>query len=319
MTLLQTLFNKASVFSLLRSTFLGNNLFSSAVLGPLRADLYNTPAIAVNETLPDGTTGFWQPTVITLISGQSEAVLVDVLFTHDQAVATADWLDDVLGVKRLATIYITHGHGDHWFNLAYLKARFPGVDIVSTQSAVDLMATQSTPEYRSFWQESFPGQIDDDSFEVLARPLANNTFALEGHSFYAIDVGHSDTENTTFLWIPDLEMAVCGDIVYNDVHPWMRESPRQSQRDAWVASLEKVAAYNPSIVIGAHHRLGAVDGAVNINETKNYIETYSELVNVSKTAEELYHNMIKAFPNRAGHGVLWLGCQAVVPSNETAA
>ncbi|KAK0334273.1 hypothetical protein LTR91_020732 [Friedmanniomyces endolithicus] len=70
----------------------------------LRADLYNAPAIPIKITLPDGTLGMWQPTVLTLISGQSSAVLVDTLFTHDQGVAIGDWLDETLGNKTLSTI-----------------------------------------------------------------------------------------------------------------------------------------------------------------------------------------------------------------------
>lgn len=81
----------------------------------LRADLYNAPPISTSVILPGGSPGIWQPSVITLLSGRFEAVLVDTLFTHDQGVAIADWLDEILGNKTLTTIYITHGHGDHWF------------------------------------------------------------------------------------------------------------------------------------------------------------------------------------------------------------
>ncbi|CAJ2512270.1 Uu.00g052850.m01.CDS01 [Anthostomella pinea] len=283
-------------------------------LSQLRADLYNTPAIPANATLPDGSVGLWQPTVVTLISGENEAVLIDTLFTTEQGVALSDWIEETIPDKRLTTIYITHGHGDHWFNIPYMQTRFPGVEIVSTKDSIEHMVTQITPEMRTFWTELFPNQIDEQSFQILAEPLGDNKFTLEGHTFAAVDVGHSDTDETTFLWVPALKMAVAGDIVYNDVHMWMVESTLQSQRDAWVRSLDEVAAYIPQIVVGSHHRPGGVDGAFNIEASRLYVETFGRLVGESKSAEELYDKVLDAYPNRLVRLVLWLSCQAAFPS-----
>ncbi|KAH8897279.1 Metallo-hydrolase/oxidoreductase [Thozetella sp. PMI_491] len=287
----------------------------TAGLSLLRADLFATPALAANATLPDGSIGLWQPTVVTLVSGQSEAVLIDTLFTTDQAAALGDWIEETIPGKRLTTIYITHGHGDHWFNGPYMQKRFPGVEIVSTAHSIDHMATQLTPDLRQFWNELFPGQIDEDSFQILAKPLKDNKFTIEGHLFEAVDVGHSDTDETTFLHIPDLDMVVAGDIVYNDVHMWMRESTLQSQRDAWLRSLDKIAIEKPGIVVGSHHRPGGVDGAFNVGASKDYISTYSKLVAVAENAVDLYNKVLAAYPNRIGKLVLWLGCQAMFPSS----
>ena len=53
----------------------------------------------------------WDPTTSTLIFGASDAVLVESLMTVREATALADWV--ALHERRLTTIYITHGHGDH--------------------------------------------------------------------------------------------------------------------------------------------------------------------------------------------------------------
>ena len=282
-------------------------------LSRLRADLYYTPPIPTGERLPDGSVGLWQPTVVTLISGQSEAVLVDTLFTTEQAVSLGDWLEETLGGRRLAAIYITHGHGDHWFNVKYLTKRFPGVEVVSTKASVDHMATQGTPELKAFWENLFPGQIDEQSFEILAKPLKDDKFTLEGHTFKAVTAGHSDTDGTTCLYVPDLSLVVAGDVVYNDVHMWMMESPSQDQRDAWMRSLDRLESYNPAIVIGSHHRPGGVDGAFNVGASKEYIATYSRLVKESGSPKELYDKVLDAYPRRIGKLVLWLGCKAQFP------
>ncbi|KAL2683366.1 hypothetical protein Neosp_007836 [[Neocosmospora] mangrovei] len=282
-------------------------------MSPLRADLYNAPAIPTSKYLPDGSIGLWQPTVVTLISGKSEAVLVDTLFTSEQGVSLGDWIQETLNGKKLSIIYITHGHGDHWFNLHYLIKRFPGVEVVSTQDSIDHMSTQLTPEYRALWHDLFPDQIEGESFKIVAKPLKDDKFTLEGHTFEAVNAGHSDMDATTFLYVPSLNLAVAGDIVYNDVHMWMAESPSEKDRDAWIKCLDKLESYNPAIVIGSHHRPGGVDGAFNIAASREYIRTFSRLVKESKSAKQLYNSMLHAYPDRIGKLVLWLGCQAQFP------
>jgi glyoxylase-like metal-dependent hydrolase (beta-lactamase superfamily II) len=56
----------------------------------------------------------------TLISGERDAVLVDAL-TVAQARDLADWI--AAHDKNLTAVYITHGHGDHWFGLSVILDR----------------------------------------------------------------------------------------------------------------------------------------------------------------------------------------------------
>jgi glyoxylase-like metal-dependent hydrolase (beta-lactamase superfamily II) len=163
------------------------------------------------------------------------------------------------------------------------------------------------------WHDLFPDQIEEESFEIVAKPLKDNRFTLEGHTFEAVNAGHSDTDATTFLYVPSLNLTVAGDIVYNDVHMWMTESPSEKDRDAWIECLDKLESYHPAIVIGSHHRPGGVDGAFNIGASREYIKTFSRLVKESKSAKQLYDSMLHAYPDRIGKLVLRLGCQAQFP------
>ena len=94
---------------------------------------------------------------------------------------------------------------------------------------------------------------------------------------------------------------------------WMTESPSEKDRDSWIECLDKLESYHPAIVIGTYHRPGGVDGAFNIGASREYIKTFSRLVKESKSAKQLYDNMLHAYPDRIGKLVLWLGCQAQFP------
>ncbi|CAI6302728.1 unnamed protein product [Periconia digitata] len=289
-------------------------------LSQLRADLYYAAPIPTGHNLPDGSVGLWQPTVVTLISGASEAVLVDTLHTIDQGVALANWIEETLEPhKKLTKIYITHGHGDHFFNIPYLLERFPAVEVLSTQKVIDHMKTQGEPDLRAFWEGMFPNQIANSSYQAQAKPLGtDNTFTLEGHVLQAVEVGHSDTDDTTFLHMPALDLVVAGDVVYNDVHMWMTKSPQQSQRNEWIQALDELKALEPAIVVASHHRPGGIDGAFNIDASREYVETFSKIAAQSKNSRDFYDKMLLAFPSRIGKLALWLSCQAYFPSDSGA-
>src|SRR6266851_1191391 len=85
------------------------------------------PAPIVGDDLAPGQIRrTWSPISATLISGERDAVLVDPLMTFEQGHALADWV--AATGKKLTTVYITHGHGDHWFGLSVIRERFPTLE-----------------------------------------------------------------------------------------------------------------------------------------------------------------------------------------------
>ena len=57
----------------------------------------------------------WIANSATLIYGERDAVLVDTFMTVEQCSGLADAI--VASGKSLKAIYVTHGHGDHFFGL----------------------------------------------------------------------------------------------------------------------------------------------------------------------------------------------------------
>jgi glyoxylase-like metal-dependent hydrolase (beta-lactamase superfamily II) len=81
----------------------------------LHWEVFVTPGIPIvtRDKPPDVRETNFQAMAATLIYGVRDAVLVDAFMTVKQANALADWV--AARGRNLTTIYITHGHGDHWF------------------------------------------------------------------------------------------------------------------------------------------------------------------------------------------------------------
>jgi glyoxylase-like metal-dependent hydrolase (beta-lactamase superfamily II) len=78
----------------------------------------------------------------TLIYGSEDAVLTDPGLTEDQARVLGDW---VAGQGRNVTnIFITNGHGDHWFAAGLLAERFGARVVASTGTITQMHGSVAT-------------------------------------------------------------------------------------------------------------------------------------------------------------------------------
>jgi glyoxylase-like metal-dependent hydrolase (beta-lactamase superfamily II) len=276
----------------------------------LNWDVFVTPGIPI--VTPDRPPGvretYFQAMASTLIFGIRDAVLVDAFMTVEQANALGDWV--AAKGKNLRFIYITHGHGDHWFGVGTLLNRFPNARVVATPDTVKMMRQNASPEMLdAAWKPGFPGQIPDKL--VIAEELEGNVIDLEGHELIAVELGHTDTDYTTCLHVPSIGLVVAGDAAYNDVHLYLAESNEQ-KRQEWIAALDKIQALNPRAVVASHKRPDSEDNPRIIEETRQYIRDFDRLAQTSKTAQELYDKMLEIYPNRINPGwALWSSARAV--------
>lgn len=276
----------------------------------LKWEVFVTPGIPiVTRDRPAGVQEtFFQAMASTLIYGDKDAVLVDAYMTAKQANALADWVASK--GKNLTTIYITHGHGDHWFGVGALLERFSKAKVVATPNTIKVMRQNASPEaLNGAWKPGFPGQIPDQL--VIAEELKGNVIYLEGHELFAVELGHTDTDHTTCLHVPSIGLVVAGDAAYNDVHLYLAES-NAKKRQEWIAALDKIESLKPLAVVASHKRPENDDSPRIIEETRQYIRDFDRLAQATKTAQELYDKMLEIYPNRVNPGwALWSSARAV--------
>jgi len=282
-------------------------------LTSLRWDVHVAPPepLHASDLAPGEEAPFWSPISTTLISGERDAVLIDALLTVGQAHDLVEWIDR--HGKNLTTVYITHGHGDHWFGLGAVLDRFPHARAFALPAVIEQMRAGSTPEFfESFWTPRFDGRLPEEL--AFPEPLEGHTIDLEGHDLIVVELGHTDTDQTSCLHAPDVGLVVAGDAAYNDVHLYLAESDPEGRRD-WIAALDTIESLHPQAVIAGHQRAGRHDGPEIIEETRQYIRDFDQAAETTSTAQDLYDEVIALYPDRINPDALWLSAQGVKPSS----
>jgi glyoxylase-like metal-dependent hydrolase (beta-lactamase superfamily II) len=275
---------------------------------PLGYDVFVSEPIPLNVAalLPNGERHMFSSLSTTLIYGKNDAVLVDPRLTSDQAKAVGDWVE--ASGKKLTHIFVTHGHGDHWFTAGVLAERF-GAQVVASAGTIEQMHLHVSIR-EIFWDKLWPGQIPTSP--VTAVTVPGNRFTLEGHDLLIIEVGHSDTDESSVLYVPDLGLVVAGDVIYNGVHQYLGESANGG-RDAWRKAIDAVKALRPRWIVAGHKNKDLDDEAARvITETRQYLDDVDELLPKSGTARDFFNAMLQRYPNRRlGATTLWAGTSAL--------
>lgn len=242
----------------------------------------------------------WVTNSATLLFGERDAVLVDTFTTLAQNEELIDWVKD--HDRRLTHIYLTHGHGDHVYGIGQLLAAFPSARAIATSGTLAEAQIQAQEQYRDgFWGRLFPGQIP---VPVLPEVIDEDHFTLEGHELFIVETGHTDTDGTTALWVPDIGLVVAGDVVYNQTHMYLAESNEQSRLE-WIESLERIRALQPANVVAGHQFPGRGDDPIAIDESIQYLKDFIEAERTTSNALDFYEAVLQRHPRRANPGSLW--------------
>ena len=273
--------------------------------GNLAYDVFVNDPPPQDGFLPNGEPKRFSPMASTLIYGREDAVLTDPGMTEDQARALGDW---VAGKGRNVTdIFITHGHGDHWFAAGLLAERF-GARVVASAGTITQMHG-SVAARPLLWDRLYAGLIPPST--VTAVTVPGNRFTLEGHDLVIVEVGHTDSDDTSVLHVPGLGLVVAGDAIYNGVHMYLGQSA-VGGFGPWRDAIETVEALEPRhIATGHQNRRLDDDAARTIAETRHYLDDAEELLRTENTATGFFDAKIARYPDHLGRMVLWVSARAL--------
>jgi len=154
----------------------------------------------------------WVANTATLIYGETDAILVDVFLTIEQSNQLVHWLYE--SGKNLKAIYLTHAHADHIYGAKIVSNHFPQAKVVALPAVIEDIPKEIDKEYiANLWEKLFPENIPQEF--AMPEAIQGNELEIEGHKLIVENIGFSDTGNTTYLYVPSIDLVVAGDIVYN--------------------------------------------------------------------------------------------------------
>jgi glyoxylase-like metal-dependent hydrolase (beta-lactamase superfamily II) len=270
-----------------------------------------THEVFVNEpppqdgVLPNGEPKRFSPQASTLIYGSRDAVLTDPPLTTEQAGALGDWV--AARGRNLTDIVVTHGHGDHWFAAGPLAERFGARVVASAGTIAQMHGNAATRPL--LWDKIY---IGIPPTPVTAVTVPDDRIALEGHDLTIVEVGATDSDDTTVLHVPDLGLVVAGDTIYNGVHMYLAQAAVVGGFGPWRAAIDRIEALEPEHIVCGHQNCRLDDDAARtIAETRRYLHDADELLRTQNDAVAFFEAMIARYPEHLGRTVLWVGARTL--------
>jgi len=262
-----------------------------------------------------GTQATWPASTSTLIAGDQDAILVDALLTTSEGQRLADWVEN--SGKTPSLIFLTHGHGDHYFGAGPTLSTFPQAKlaVLDPRTAAEA-ADQLTPETLRVWDTWFGGQYDREP----AMPTVLTTggdVEIEGHPVHMRTVGEADDPGYegSIVDVPELSTICSGDVVYNNIHMWLYQSTPET-RATWLASIDAIAAMEPRTIICGHSDPDAPDNDAQrcIAQSRTYIMDFDRAAETSSSMSELMDKMMAKYSSYGNAYTLFAAAASQFPS-----
>ena len=255
----------------------------------------------------------FSPITSSLILGEKDAVLVDAQFIKEDVDALGDLI--VASGRTLTTIFITHGHGDHYFGAGRLVERFPGARVVATPGVVAYIEHHLARDLVT-WSAMFGGAVVRPT--VTPSPLEDGVIILEGQTLPVLEVGQGDIAPAAVLHVPSLDAVIAGDVAYNGIHQMMGFS-RPEDWKAWITSLDAIESLQPRIVVAGHKKPEANDEARRVlDDSRSYIRDFAAVFESADSVDEIVGVMRKKYPEHGNLTTLFYSADAASKARKNA-
>ncbi|GAA2236164.1 MULTISPECIES: MBL fold metallo-hydrolase [Kitasatospora] len=229
----------------------------------------------------------------TLVTGESEALLVDTGFTRaDGHRLVAEVLDSG---KELTTVFVSHGDPDYYWGAEVLADAFPTARLVATAPVISHIRAKFEGKLKA-WEAvgaNRPTRLVD------LEPLAGDLH-LEGHRFQLMG-GAPALPDRHYLWQAEHRAVLGGVLVFQREHVWTADTPRAEQRTAWIEQLNEIEELDPRLVVPGHRLPGSPADPSAVAWTRDYLLTFEAMLPAAADGATVTEELVERYP---GAGML---------------
>ncbi|WP_431324128.1 MBL fold metallo-hydrolase [Rhizobium sp. YTU87027] len=241
-----------------------------------------------------------------LITGKTEAVLIDSSFSFSDGKVVADAIK--ASGKRLTKIYITTNDPDYYFGLAPVHNAFPEAKILAAADTVALMRQKAEGKIKT-WSPVL-GDNGPKSVADLIFPEVSDikSLTVDGEKLEVV-TAPGVRDRGRYIWVPSLKAVFGGVAVFGGMYPWVADLPTVEERKAWRAALEDIIARDPKIVVPGHTTQAWPTDISSVTYTRDYLVAFDAAAAKAKDSAALIEVMKKLYPNDAMPISLELGAK----------
>jgi glyoxylase-like metal-dependent hydrolase (beta-lactamase superfamily II) len=219
-----------------------------------------------------------------LILGKKNAVLIDGQFLRSEAKKLAEKIK--ASGKNLTTIFVTHGHPDHYFGLEILQKEFPSAKVLASEKVVsDIKDTAGAK--LDYWKKKYKDDLTDKY--IVPEVLTDKEIDLEGEKLKILEFAAGESAHSNVVYLPAQKLLFAGDLVFNQVHLWLAEN----HAEAWQATLKQLKEMPVETVYPGH---GGPGTPALFDENYRYIETFVHATSGKTTRKRALKKITTAYP-----------------------
>lgn len=182
--------------------------------------------------------------------------------------------------------------------------RFHGVTVYATRGTIEVMHQQATDGREQMWDKRFPGLIPDSP--VLAQPVPADGFQLERNLVQVVEVGHTDTDETSVLHVPSIGLVVAVTSPTTGCTSTSSKAAMAASRNGLRPSIASPRSTRARLW-AYHKNKDLPDDPAILDRTRQYLLDAIRLLDENPTAREFFDRMTGLYPDLLNPGPVWYG------------
>lgn len=226
-----------------------------------------------------------------LVSGETEAIVVDAAFTRaDGHRIAAELLDSG---KRLTTVIVTAGDPDFYFGAEVIADAFPDATFLAPADVIDHIEHSYAGKLQAWAHlgSNLPTRLVE--FAVLTEP----TVPVDGTPIEVRRGSELLGDRAWYLFEPDSRSLIGGVLLFEGLHVWTADSATPELRAEWIRVLDELEALDPAFVVAGHRIAGGPTDLTAITQTRAYLEQFEQIISESANAADAEASLLAAYPH----------------------